>query len=984
MYATHHKTGRQVRILTHTTSTWKNKKTLVWLNGLSNGSSNGSSNKNVSWKKYDVGVVGSENYDSCVSTPDILVCVDKKDVEWIRKNYKKVKMIFASNDILDTLTTDFFEKNRVQNIISLQELHHLYTFLDQEWDGSINDACILVALTLRFSETFPLEKNNRNTYSLKVKDTIEEPKELWFITQYYKPKQRLRLIELNECIERNIENPYIDKIVLLNERDIFETEMLYENDKIQQVVINKRLFYSDVFQYIYDKVPENVIVVFANSDIYLDETIRNIWSVNMEDKFFALLRYENNQIYGPRPDSQDTWIVSSTSVKARSNNYKDIDFSFGIMGCDNAITLEMMRQKYLVVNPSLTIKTHHLHTSDIRNYDPEDIVPKSAYLYVEPTGLHDMEAVTYIEHPIQRKLTFESFDRPIQCSNLTKAETFCSMVKDFEFSSKEKNTVKELTHPIYKFNDVFVTNTGLTYDYDKIYVGKSKVSTDAWATSDISTLTPSVSSEISYVAHLPDSYVENVEHYLLYYLSKILVMKTVIQKNGEFWCPNEPSFINLLRLFKWNQKQMPLLSRNESQLAFVNEAYVWLPSDDNNVTKEQMASLRAYIQKYDDNNDKESICVFIDSKYVTSEFVKMLENIYPNVNRIYNTTSIEQKIAYLQNASLTILSSSSIQSYGWLWCMAPGSKVYDIQNEMGVKGEVLHIANASQLDYHFMLVPKDGMKNEKILSDIQGIVVTNEKPVIFVPNHKEGFFHHAGDSFREIIDLWEEKGYIEKQLSSCKNIWLHSIGDTLLYDRPNYDWIKEADGEEQIWKKGLFGNPKPLGAKSVPWSFWPRRPRLVEAMLNKVVEKTKGVVFYGCIENQVQKNNRSKYDWSKCCDEFYMASLPKFSQQEYLDNLSKARYGLCLAGYGKKCHREVECMALGTVPLVAQEVDMDSYANPPIEGVHYLRVSSPEDLLNKVKGTKNWLEMSEACKKWYLENCSVDGMWLLTKKLCSL
>ena len=29
MYATHHKTGRQVRILTHTTSTWKNKKTLV-------------------------------------------------------------------------------------------------------------------------------------------------------------------------------------------------------------------------------------------------------------------------------------------------------------------------------------------------------------------------------------------------------------------------------------------------------------------------------------------------------------------------------------------------------------------------------------------------------------------------------------------------------------------------------------------------------------------------------------------------------------------------------------------------------------------------------------------------------------------------------------------------------------------------------------------------------------------------------------------
>ena len=266
MYATHHKTGRQVRILTHTTSTWKNKKTLVWLNG--------SSNQNVSWKKYDIGVVGSEIYDACISKnilPDILVCVDKNNVEWIRKNYKKVKMIFASNDILDTLTTTFFEENKVQNIISLQELHHLYTFLEEEWNGSTNDACILVALTLRFSVTFPLEKNNRKLYSLKVKDTIEEPQELWFITQHYKPKQSLRLNELNECIERNIKNPYIDKIVLLNERDIFERDETYETNKIKQVVINKRLFYSDVFQYIYDKVPENVIDGYIIAELELQQ-----------------------------------------------------------------------------------------------------------------------------------------------------------------------------------------------------------------------------------------------------------------------------------------------------------------------------------------------------------------------------------------------------------------------------------------------------------------------------------------------------------------------------------------------------------------------------------------------------------------------------------------------------------------------------------------------------------------------------------------
>jgi hypothetical protein len=215
---------------------------------------------------------------------------------------------------------------------------------------------------------------------------------------------------------------------------------------------------------------------------------------------------------------------------------------------------------------------------------------------------------------------------------------------------------------------------------------------------------------------------------------------------------------------------------------------------------------------------------------------------------------------------------------------------------------------------------------------------------------------------------------------------MSGVGDTLLYDRPTYDWIKQSPTKEQTWKKALFGNPKPIGPNSKSWSFWPRRPRLVEAMLDTPFEKTKGIVFYGKVENQVQKKNRTQHDWASCCSEFVMASeneAPKFSEQEYLNNLASAKYGLCLAGFGKKCHREVECMAFGTVPLVAPEVDMENYANPPVEGLHYIRVKSPEDLKDKLSQFDDdvWWRMSKACKKWYLQNCSVDGMWNLTKTL---
>jgi hypothetical protein len=108
-----------------------------------------------------------------------------------------------------------------------------------------------------------------------------------------------------------------------------------------------------------------------------------------------------------------------------------------------------------------------------------------------------------------------------------------------------------------------------------------------------------------------------------------------------------------------------------------------------------------------------------------------------------------------------------------------------------------------------------------------------------------------------------------------------------------------------------------------------------------------------------------------------------FTQKEYLEGLALARFGLCLAGFGRKCHREIECMAMGCVPIVDKKVDMTFYANPPVEGVHYLRVNGPEEVAVKVAETsaERWATMSHACKKWWKENASCEGFFALTKRL---
>ena len=152
--------------------------------------------------------------------------------------------------------------------------------------------------------------------------------------------------------------------------------------------------------------------------------------------------------------------------------------------------------------------------------------------------------------------------------------------------------------------------------------------------------------------------------------------------------------------------------------------------------------------------------------------------------------------------------------------------------------------------------------------------------------------------------------------------------------------------------------------------------------------REKTLVFYGRSENAVQRDRRTGAKWEEACDDFShrISSLDRYpyTHTEYLERLANAKYGLCLAGYGNKCHREIECMAMGCVPIVAPEVDMSSYAEPPEEGLHYFRVRSPEEARIATSVTPDrWTVMSAACRDWWQRNASADGSWALTQRLSS-
>jgi hypothetical protein len=103
----------------------------------------------------------------------------------------------------------------------------------------------------------------------------------------------------------------------------------------------------------------------------------------------------------------------------------------------------------------------------------------------------------------------------------------------------------------------------------------------------------------------------------------------------------------------------------------------------------------------------------------------------------------------------------------------------------------------------------------------------------------------------------------------------------------------------------------------------------------------------------------------------------KFGSEEYLVALQDAKYGLCLRGYGSKCHREVELMAFGTVPIVTDGVTTDSYMEPLIENIHFIKVISPDEIRPRIGEISHakWSEMSTACYEWYQRNVFSRNAW---------
>lgn len=1031
MRAIHPKTGKPINIIRTEATITKTNRTLVWVSSTMTGNR---------WNRWST-LINDSSATSVVAKPDIALIngpiVNDQIDGWKRCIEEN------ANDTLFVVSPEWLETLRINaastsSLLVTTELYERYPFLPNlDAAASADKWVAAIAILLRFSKlvsptTITLKEFTETVVNISPtanSDDVVPP--IYLIQQYFVPTRSQRAREIRTALERNLACPLVDHVILLNESEY----ALPDSSKIKQINIGKRMTYLDVFKYIRESVPKNALVVFSNSDIYVDSTLRLLYTLDMHKKFLSLLRYDitldvdaEAKLFGPRPDSQDTWIVAAESIDFEPTE-ADFGFTFGIPGCDNAINISMLRRKFSVVNPSLSLKTYHLHASNIRQYDAMNVIDKPMFLYVEPTGIQEYNAVKDLN--IYKVASWQrtppkAFSRPIKFVDKSTAMTICTMMKrdsQYDFSVDSSNTFSQgfsqYDNCLYKFNGpVFTMPSGVISDFKNLYIGEHPTWLNEWTNTQLTVLANTVHVPEIAAVHFPAELANSAAKWFLHYLPKVLEIRKHVKSRPEFIVPVHPDTQRALQLLKWPEKGQVTIIPYLADCQYVSDTtYALTPNSFNDVTTEHIQLLRSLLPIHEENQNP--IAVLCSNRstdsIVTKEWAEqVIKYVFErgdqgnwSVHIVDADTPTENRLSLLAKADLLIgPSESEWEALDWMWMMKPGASIIEIMPDTKPRGDHIHLAGAASLNYILLGAKREviGYQRQHALEDINKTITEHlfkealkaqvsktSLPFIVLPTGKalSGIHDHAGDTFREMVSIWKERGYCNVVNSEdTPYVWWDGIGQMLLYDRPTLRWWQNPS-----YKLALFGNcfpDKPNRRDSV-WSFWPRSPRAVEKMVisNKVMngfkDRSISSIFLGRIENGVQRERRTIQDWSQVIEMFHMpidstGGPYKFTQEEYLTNLTKSRFGLCLPGFGPKCNREIEYFACGVVPIITPGVDMTNYFVPPVKETHYFTASTPEEVSHIIKTTteERWAEMSIAGRAWWRRHASAEGLFRFT------
>jgi hypothetical protein len=705
-----------------TTATVRNQRTLIWLQNQSTA---------VHWSKWD-GIVTNiadyeywSNYDAKIV--GMIIIDSPKDTEsFLEKLYeisKVIPMILISQSVLSLKSQEYWTEN-FDNIMNLSTMMESFPFVEAPWDGTIQDAIAMFAMLCRYNRVVDCTISKQRQQIIATSITFSnfiQPNQTWLFTQFFRHKNNRRFKEIKDCLMKNCESSHIDKIVLLNEKN-YSNEWKYfpGSQKVQQVILGKRLTYADFLQYVHDQVPDNVFTILCNADIYFEDSIRDLFKIDMKNKMLALLRWDvdpsgNSTLFGPRADSQDSWIFLSNSIRSRTWNYSKFNIPLGQPGCDNAFAGQILRNHFVISNPSLTFKSFHLHNTNIRNYDIKDSIASDIYVNIVPSNMIDTKQEKEPDDP-PHMLSHELVQFDIKSSSMSNEITYCTMLEKeerYHWEPSTQNFYFEAAIPVYSWKKASVTPNGLVYDLYHIYKGVHSENPlyNYWMCSSAEIFTPLVSrKKMAAIPFKDTSIFQHPDTYLLYYVSKLKRLLS-IHPDLSFWLPKDITpYLNRL---EWDYSSLSPVELDEFTAVWAEQVVGLLPGPESSeLGKEDIDQLRMMLPNWK-SNPTPFVCAFLMDQTVSETFIK--EHIIPsllekNSNWVIRYISESDPCCFdqLQGVSLCVFvgGKQTVSKWSKLWALPKDCCVIEFQQELQLHGEFQHLAHVAEWKSWVLLLAK--------------------------------------------------------------------------------------------------------------------------------------------------------------------------------------------------------------------------------------------------------------------------------------
>jgi hypothetical protein len=714
--------------------TIRDQRTLVWLQQQS---------AEHNWKQWDGIVTSLEEYHTWNNRGANLVGIVLLDkpanpdafLQELTAVANNVTMMLLSRAAMSVQSEEFWVEH-FDNIIVLEDALRYYPFLMKPWDGTYADAIAIYALICRYHRVVDCpvtaERNAVCGENITFVSGIIPPT-IWLITQFFRHSDHARFEEIKECLRRNCACPYIDHIVLLNEADLSRHwtgmhkkghRLMPGSEKITQVMIHKRLSYADFLKYVKESVPANTYTVLCNADIYFEDSLTDLYRINMTDRMMGLLRWDVNEagdaeIFGPRADSQDAWIFLSNTIQSRPWKKETYNFQLGQPGCDNAFAGHILRQGIVLCNPALTFKSFHLHQSGVRNYSKQDYIKSDLYINLIPTYIVNTKQVVVPESNVQC-ICNELVPFEVKSSSLSNEITYCTMLEKegrYKWEPSVENFYFEPAVPVYHWKDACVTPNGLVYDLYHIYTGKQFEDPrfNYWKETNTSIFTALQPQKMMIAVPFVNTSVFNhPDTYILHYFSRCMRLRKELYPDASFWIVKP--ILPYLTYFDCDMSSWDGPIFDEETACWSNEVVGFLPGQAAaELGKEDIICLRSMLSSWK-KAPVDTICTVILDDIVTSEFV--YERLLPFLQekheeytvRVVSKDDFASYDAFI-GSSLCIMNGGPQEKWAKIWALPEGCCLVEFQQELEMDGECQHVAHMSGLRPWIMLLSKGRKKD---------------------------------------------------------------------------------------------------------------------------------------------------------------------------------------------------------------------------------------------------------------------------------